>query len=216
MHSNNYAEWDALARIDAKTAILSMDGVRDEASFDEAGLRDADLVLSVAGKTGCVVDYGVGVGRVLRWVAPHFDTAVGLDVSCEMLSQCRTRVGARPVLQQVDGFGTMPGIADKSVDLAYSLLVLQHMDHYDAYRWLHEAYRVLKPDGNLVVQFPDVMAPGYATVYQQCLGARALSAGRMRLYTPDQVVAMLNQAGFFVRFMQRAGATPDMIVQGRK
>ena len=108
----------------------------------------------------------------------------------------------------------MPGLEDSSVDLGWSWLCLQHMEPYDAYRTLTEAYRVIKPGGTFIATFPRLDSPAYSGTYRQVLDTNeGLVARRMRLYTPDHVTFMFNDAGFAVTFLDRG---ENLVARGIK
>ena len=103
----------------------------------------------------CVVDWGVGCGRVLRHFAesaaglglpaPDGQRLVGLDVDPVGLGWCRTYLGAVAEfgLLRPDGFDLPSG----SVDLLYGISVMTHLTELDQHVWLTEIARVLKPGG---------------------------------------------------------------------
>jgi SAM-dependent methyltransferase len=81
-------------------------------------------VLPVDGRV--VMELGCGPGGNLEWLLAHRkpEHLIGVDISSEMLRLARERLGARVTLHKTDG-NSIP-IADGSVDVAYSVTVLQH------------------------------------------------------------------------------------------
>lgn len=95
-----------------------------------------------------VVDYGCGVGRVLRHMPGT--RRIGVDVSREMLTIARTHdLTAELVLT---GGRSIP-LEDGIADFVYSVLTLQHMDAMDVALVLRDVKRVLRPGGRCLLQF---------------------------------------------------------------
>ena len=221
-YSNDYKEWDAISKVDAKTGILNLGNghITTETEFAEAGRADAEqYILPYVPNQGTVMDYGCGIGRMTRAVAeakPEL-SLVGLDVSAGMLKQLKKYCGEsanRIRTVKVPGDGRMPGVEDSSVDLGWSWLCLQHMEPYDAYRTLTEAYRVIKPGGSFIATFPRLDSPAYGATYRQVLNNNeGLVARRMRLYTPDHATFMFNDSGFAVTFLDRG---ENLVARGIK
>jgi ubiquinone/menaquinone biosynthesis C-methylase UbiE len=99
------------------------------------------------------VDFGCGVGRLSAALARHFAEVIGVDISAPMLEQARrldrSEGRCRFVLNEADNLAFL---ADDSVDLVYSSLVLQHMPPQLAARYLREFVRVLAPGGVAIFQ----------------------------------------------------------------
>jgi cyclopropane fatty-acyl-phospholipid synthase-like methyltransferase len=135
--------WDEFARVDAHRYICTGVGPDDSRKFWASGEQTIEtellpLVHEFRLEVGVALEIGCGVGRLLLPLARHFATAVGVDVSGEMILRARRNsadLGIRniewilasepnAVLQQ------RSGLAGK-VDLLYSLLVFQHIEQAD-------------------------------------------------------------------------------------
>ncbi|HLH47654.1 MAG TPA: methyltransferase domain-containing protein, partial [Acidimicrobiales bacterium] len=93
----------------------------------------------------------------------------------------------------------VPDVPSASVDFAYSLLVLQHLEREDAFLLMKELRRIVAPTGTVVITFPNLLAD----VYLQSFVRDATTGGvnnpvRARIYTPQEVGAILPAAGFSV------------------
>jgi SAM-dependent methyltransferase len=101
-----------------------------------------------------VVEIGCGVGRLTRAIAPEVGRCVCLDISERMLTLARGANLSNVEFQKAEGF-TLPGIRDKSVDLALAYCVFQHLPSHDALRsYLDEMCRVVKPRGLVAFTLP--------------------------------------------------------------
>ena len=95
----HHADWEQLAELDPKWAILSSPDRRfggwDDEEFFATGEREAERLLSRLDQTGgtsgrrAALDFGCGVGRISRALAGRYDEVVGVDISETMLAQGR-------------------------------------------------------------------------------------------------------------------------------
>lgn len=101
------------------------------------------------GPADTVVEIGCGVGRLTRAIAPEVGRVIALDISDRMLAIARQADLPNAEFRTADGF-TLPGIADKSVDLVLAYCVFQHLPSYAALRsYVVEMNRIAKP-GSLI------------------------------------------------------------------
>jgi len=161
-------DWDARARKDAFFYIASWRSDWDEESFFESGEQDyrkfVEPVLlqagfEPAGKT--MLEVGCGTGRMTRSFARRFETVWAFDLSPEMQRRGQALLGDFENVRWVLGDGTSLGaIEARSMDFAFSYLVLQHLPTQqlvlDAIR---EMLRVLKPGGLFLFQFNSAQRP---------------------------------------------------------
>lgn len=173
--------------------------------FFETGLEAAGWALERAGSFGrpatrrVALDFGCGLGRLTRAVAPHFERTYGIDVASTMIERARRLdaergpSGAEFVLNDR---GDLSGFTSSSVDFVLSLLVLQHLPSTEAIgTYLREFVRVLTPGGVAVVHLP-------SRVPTTSRGPRPL-----RMQAKD----WLRAAGFSPSFLYKhLGWQPDM------
>lgn len=121
----------------------------------EAEVEEAMLALGLKGLAKAhrrnLLDIGTGTGRILEVFAPHFEHALGIDLSREMLAIARARLEKAHLehcqVRQADMY-QLP-LADHAFDLVTIHQVLHYADRpADAIR---EAARVLRPEGRLVI-----------------------------------------------------------------
>ena len=122
-----------------------------ELGLSSAVMEDTLLALLPEGKLGRVLDIGTGTGRLLERLAPRISFGLGIDASREMLALARARLADaayRHCRVQLADMYRLP-----QADANFDLVVLQMVLHYaeEPAAVLHEAARVLRPEGWLVV-----------------------------------------------------------------
>jgi SAM-dependent methyltransferase len=203
--------WERNASIDALWAILALPGKEgglwDREEFFRTGERDvAELMRymaerSATPRTGRVLDFGCGVGRLSRALAAWFKRVDGVDVSPTMIrladryasagGRCHYRVGSRPDLREFD---------ESTFDLVCSILVLQHIPPPFAAGYVREFGRVAAPGGVIIFQAPHARRrPPPRRGFLRRMAARVLRPRRVALEMyalPREVVErMLREAG---------------------
>jgi ubiquinone/menaquinone biosynthesis C-methylase UbiE len=112
--------------------------------------------LELPGQRRAALDFGCGVGRLTRPLSEFFDRCIGVDISESMISQAREWHGGSPSCRFVlNTQGDLQVFKDKSFDLVYSNIVLQHLPSIRLIQsYIAEFIRVLAEDGLLVFQLP--------------------------------------------------------------
>ena len=203
------AVWNYHARHDARDAIFA--GSTEE-SFEEAGRRDAERIRALAEPGARVLNIGCGIGRVEKYLAPHVAELHAVDISGEMIARARERLAALPnvFLREVTPIEFLAAHPGGKFDLVFSLLVLQHLEKEDAFLYLEDARRVLKPGGTLFVQFPNLRSPEYTESFLAVLRARPRSPGRVRPYTEEELRHWMGLLGFEIQSLSiEAGSRGD-------
>jgi ubiquinone/menaquinone biosynthesis C-methylase UbiE len=122
--------------------------------FPEEALKTALITQAHIQCGQSVLDVGCGTGTLTLLIKRiHPNAAVyGLDVDPQVLDIARRKAeqaGATVVLQQ--GTATRLPYPDESFDRVFASLMLHHLTREDKRRALAEAFRVLKPGGELHV-----------------------------------------------------------------
>ena len=212
------AAWNSAARADAHDAILT--GATPE-QFEESGRGDADRVRRWLRGGDVVLNIGCGVGRVERYLAPLVGELWAVDVSGEMIARARKRLAglANVHLREVANDEFLRSFEDGRFDVVFSFLVLQHLEKEDAARYLRDVFRVLRPGGVFVGQFPNHLSPEYTRAFFEGLDLPSRSPGRVRTYTEPEVRHTLETLGFAVeelRFGDGHGKSAEIYVAARR
>jgi SAM-dependent methyltransferase len=135
------------------------------ASPDEAFVRGAwDFSIHIAQPLApylrnpeekTILEIGHGAGRILASAARHFREAVGVDLHGRndiVEGELSARGVSNVRLLETDG-RSIP-LADASLDVAYSFIVLQHVERVEIFRgYFDELRRTVKPGGLAVLYF---------------------------------------------------------------
>lgn len=92
-----------------------------------------------------VLDLACGTGRLLEFAE------TGCDLSPKMISEARQKFPSKTL---VLGEATQLPFEDGAFGVIYSMHFFMHLDHATATAVLAEAYRVLRPGGRLIFDFP--------------------------------------------------------------
>jgi ubiquinone/menaquinone biosynthesis C-methylase UbiE len=151
--SDYKAVWTNLSETVAR-AKMNVIGTEREEDFVRTGARTYEYLRETVGvrPEDVVLEIGCGVGRVGKELAPHCRQWIGCDVSADMLRFAAERLGNFPNVELVEVSGIdLAAIPDRSIDLVYCTVVFMHLDEWDRYSYVIEAFRVLRPGGRLFV-----------------------------------------------------------------
>jgi SAM-dependent methyltransferase len=141
--------WDRQAQ-DLDVASLAVAGHTDEATLDLSARAFIDQLRATAGidSNDVVLEIGCGIGRVGKPLSQECLHWFGADISKGMLGHAADRLRHRPNTTLVElatvGLQEFPRDA---FDLVYCTIVFMHLFEWDRYRYVEEAFRVLRPGG---------------------------------------------------------------------
>ncbi|MFK8015174.1 MAG: ArsR/SmtB family transcription factor [Gammaproteobacteria bacterium] len=100
---------------------------------------------------GDLLDIGTGTGRILKLLAPHARSAVGIDISSDMLTVARSNMDAAGLGSVMIRHGDMYRLPYPE-DTFHTVTVDSVLSHAESpARALSEAARILRPNGQLLV-----------------------------------------------------------------
>jgi ubiquinone/menaquinone biosynthesis C-methylase UbiE len=164
--------WEELAEFDPLWAILSVPEKKGRKWNSDDFFREGEIeierlisklrTIGGAQVSGAALDFGCGAGRLSQPLAKYFDRVIGVDISTGMLALAR-RFNQHPSRVQYihNNVDNLAILADSSVDLVYSNLVLQHMRPEYAISYIREFFRVTKRGGFVVFQIPSHLTEDY-------------------------------------------------------
>jgi len=157
-----------------------------------------------------VLDVGCGTGATLAAIARAHPLARawGVDLSSAMLDVARERLGGLALLQTADA-ERLP-FRDACVDLVTCVDSLHHYPRPEAA--LAEMHRVTRPGGGLVIGEWSVGTPARQLLN---LLLPRLPGGDVRIYTPAELTALAEEAGYDALRCGPAGVRGQLLVARR-
>lgn len=186
---------------DYEKAVAHVIGPVDEAQIRRAAkdtIRVLDQTVGIE-ETDSILEIGCGIGRVGQALAPRCAKWIGCDVSPNMLEFAKERLTEfdNVELHEISGYDIKP-IADSSVDLVYCTVVFMHLEEWDRFNYVEEAFRVLKTGGRIFVDnFSIVTETGWG-VFEQLrqFPVDGRPAHISKSSTAEELRVFLERAGF--------------------
>ncbi|MBO0694593.1 MAG: class I SAM-dependent methyltransferase [Verrucomicrobia bacterium] len=192
--------WSALSTTEDQ-AKLHVIGVTDEDSLRATGEQTLGFLQDSVGirKDDVVLEIGCGIGRVGKVVAPLCRKWIGCDVASNMLSLAAERLKDLPgvELKEISGYD-LRGVADASVDVVYCTVVFMHLESWDRYNYILEAFRVLRPNGRIYVDNINLCSDGGWKVFEthRTMSPATRPPHMTQNSTPQEIETYLTRAGF--------------------
>lgn len=133
------------------------------AEFVDTGEQEVGAYLEQFGFAGAenqsrvLVEIGSGIGRMTASFTHRFGSVIACDLDAAFLERCRETVAKFGRPERLSTVHTHDGrtmhIAERSADITFSYITLQHCDTSDALNLTTEAFRVLKPGGWVMLNF---------------------------------------------------------------
>ena len=150
-----------------------------------------------------VADLGCGTGEMLVQLGPILDRVIGIDREHAMLSVARQRMAGMDSVEIREGSLEALPLADDSIDLALSMLVLHHIE--DPSLVFGEVRRVLRVGGQFLVLD---MASHDREELRRNMGHRHLGFSR------DEFEDQADRAGLTLQRYQVLPGSPDVLGPG--
>ena len=158
------------------------------------------LILPWCRPNAKVLDFGCGVGRIAKHVAPASGRMVCADISTGMLRRARRRLQAFSNVEFVRvGRRRLGDLSATRFDVIYSIGVLHHIHKEDIIWLLREFRQLLNPGGAMVINVPNLLDPQKLdnfVNYSLRFGAEGIA--RQRYFTGQEMEAICSKLGFNV------------------
>jgi ubiquinone/menaquinone biosynthesis C-methylase UbiE len=154
-------------------------------------------LVTYVGQNGRIIDVGCGTGRDMAWFEAQSLAVTGLDLSTGMLAYARDQVLGDLCAMNM----CILGFRDEYFDGAWCCASLLHVPKVQAPNALREIYRIMKPNGMLVLSIQKGDAEGWETDY------RYFVERYIARYQLVEMENMLSENGFFVRDIEASPGT---------
>ena len=184
---------------DAALAVCTID---DEAEIRRNGTLTAQFLKSVLQieTHHKVLEIGCGIARVGLELAPFCGEWHGADISGNMIKYARQRTaGVKNIFLHELPKTDLSLFGDKSFDAVYSTIVFMHLDKTDVFRYIREAYRVLKPGCIAYFDTFNLLAPEGWQVFLSLVSrfSSGCQPGHVSQFsTPQEMHKFVSEAGF--------------------
>ena len=141
--------WNNLSA-DFDSARNHVTGDADEPALKKSAIETISRIDSYVkfNKMEVVLEIGCGIGRVGKELASRCKKWIGCDISTNMLGHAKKRLSHLKNIELIELHeSNLSPIADDSVDVVYCTVVFMHLDEWDRYEYVKEAYRVLRGGG---------------------------------------------------------------------
>jgi SAM-dependent methyltransferase len=191
-------------------AKMAVSGYVDEDIYVRTGRGTAEMLQQFVGvsRDDVVLEIGAGVGRVGAALAPLCRHWIGADVSENMVKHMKQRLAALPNVTAIaiNGFD-LSAIPSASIDVVYCTVVFMHLEEWDRYNYIVEAFRVLKPGGRLLVDNVNLLSDDGWKFFEE---HRAVPPAKRpsqisKTSTPQELETYFQRAGFDAIKQQFAG-----------
>ena len=189
-------------------ALAGVDGSASEETVRMTGAWAARQVRTALDLDGSqrVLELGCGVGRIGRELTGDFAHWHGVDISQSMLDNAARRLADVPHTQlSLLKQSSLPMIAADSLDCAYSVAVLCHMDKEDLFLYLEDLHRAVRPGGLIYVETWNLAHPmGWrrwrfeVDNWRRADQSRRKNVSRNQFCVPEEFQLYLRQAGWEV------------------
>jgi ubiquinone/menaquinone biosynthesis C-methylase UbiE len=141
--------WDGAAS-DPVSAMACVAGTSDLDEFMQSGASTALTIREAlqVSESDVVLEIGCGVGRVGYFLAPICRKWIGADISSNMLKYAAENLRKFENIELVSlTSSNLRKFSDGSTDKIYCSTVFMHLDEWDRFRYVQEAWRVLRSGG---------------------------------------------------------------------
>jgi ubiquinone/menaquinone biosynthesis C-methylase UbiE len=213
--SSSRFSWEIAGLSRAFTMEAISRGGENEIDFWKTGEKDASRLRKFIDDTSTVLDVGCGIGRVMKFVAPHCGNVSGVDTSSLILRRAKRELASftNCHFYRLD-FKNSNAFLPNSFDLIYSFYVLQHMEKENAFLCLKRIRCLLKPNAISYLQFPDFTSDHYFSLFEKYALLGSKYGARVRAYTKPEIVRLFQ--GAKIKIVEYAKENENMFVTATK
>jgi ubiquinone/menaquinone biosynthesis C-methylase UbiE len=192
--------WNDLAS-SPDSAKMHVAGYLDEGELTRQAHATVDVLRRYMGfgPADVILEIGCGIGRVGQVLAPLCAEWIGTDISGNMLAVAADRLRGVPHVRLVElnqvGLAEIP---ESSVDRVYCTVVFMHLYEWDRYRYVQEAFRVLRPGGRAYFDNVDIASSHGWKVFMETaeMPADQRPAHVSMVSTGEELETYAHRAGF--------------------
>jgi ubiquinone/menaquinone biosynthesis C-methylase UbiE len=197
----NYKEVWNRAAYDGNAAKVAVAGFYDEAEYESSGeITTKTLLERLQIEEGDVVlEIGCGTGRIGKSLAGKCKKWIGTDISGKMIDFAKENLKGVSNVELIElSSCALDKIESGSVDKLYCSAVFMHLDEWDRFKYVREAYRVLKSGG--IAYFDNLNLDSEAGwkifVEHAEMDATERPANISKYSTDKELLVYLERAGF--------------------
>ena len=195
------ATWDQLSTSydHAKIAVVGHTATEEE--FDRSGSQTVDTLDRFVGinPSDIVLEIGCGVGRVGKILSRRCSKWIGTDISSRMLQYATERLRGLENVALIElSTVSLKEVSDNLADVVYCTVVFMHLYEWDRYKYVQEAFRVLKPGGRCFFDNVDITSShGWKVFMDGCsFDADKRPAHISMVSTGEEIQTYALRAGF--------------------
>ncbi len=198
---SSYKEvWNKISR-SRDLAMIGVAGNADDNDFLISGQSTANSLTEILeiDSSHKVLEIGCGVGRIGKFLSSRCKEWIGCDISSEMIKHAKRNLSDCPNVSLFElKNSTLEMFGNETLDRVYCTAVFMHLDEWDRFKYVEEAYRVLKPGGSCYFDNINLAGDtGWSIFLDMASHDPALRPPNIsKASTPEELKIYLNRAGF--------------------